>query len=260
MGALHEGHLSLVREARRHCEIVAVSIFVNPAQFGEDEDFAQYPRSLKDDCAMLEAAGVHLVFVPSTVEMYPRGAPRTFIEVEGISSRLDGASRPGHFRGVATVVMKLFNIVSPDIALFGQKDAAQVAVLQAMLRDLDVGVRMIVCPTVRESDGLAMSSRNRHLSAEEWQRALALPRALESVQRRAEAGVCSATELRREMIAALSNAPGVRMDYAEIVDQETLLPVACVAESALVAVAAWVGETRLIDNIVLPERVRRDQP
>jgi pantoate--beta-alanine ligase len=254
MGALHEGHISLVREARRRCDVVVATIFVNPTQFGEGEDFTEYPRSLTDDCGMLEMAGVHVVFAPSAKEMYPEGEAQTIVRVGGISSRLDGASRPGHFRGVATVVAKLFHIVEPDVAFFGQKDAAQVAVLKAMVRDLDFGLEMVVCPTVRESDGLAMSSRNRYLTAEERERARVIPRVLEDVRRRASEGVCDATVLRREMVETLSAAPGVRMDYAEIVDAETLLPVGCVGDGALMAVAAWVGETRLIDNIVLEPR------
>ncbi len=165
MGSLHEGHLSLVRAAQASCDAVAVSIFVNPTQFGPHEDFAAYPRSLKEDCRILEAAGVDLVFAPSSEEMYPGGA-NTFVEVAGLSDRLDGASRPGHFRGVATVVAKLFHIFSPERAFFGQKDAAQVAVLRKMVRDLQFPVQMEVCPTVREPDGLALSSRNRNLSGE----------------------------------------------------------------------------------------------
>lgn len=254
MGALHEGHLSLVREARRRCDVVVATIFVNPTQFGEGEDFAQYPRSLKDDCAMLESVGVHVVFAPSAAEMYPGGGARTVVEVGEISSRLDGASRPGHFRGVATVVTKLFHIVSPEMAFFGQKDAAQCAVLKAMVRDLDFGLEMVVCPTVRESDGLAMSSRNRYLTPEERARALTLWRALDAAQRLANEGVCDAAELRREMLQVLKAVDGVRLDYAEVVDPETLLPVAHVCRGALLAVAAWVGETRLIDNVVLPPR------
>ncbi len=181
MGALHEGHLSLVRAAQASCDAVAVSIFVNPTQFGPKEDFASYPRDLEQDCRTLEAAGVDLVFAPSVEEMYPSGAS-TFVEVAGLSDRLDGASRPGHFRGVATVVAKLFNIFSPEHAFFGQKDAAQVAVLRKMVRDLRFAVQLDVCPTVREPDGLALSSRNRNLSEEQRRQALVLSRALMAVQ------------------------------------------------------------------------------
>ncbi|MDX6459893.1 MAG: pantoate--beta-alanine ligase, partial [Acidobacteriaceae bacterium] len=173
MGALHEGHLSLVRAAQASCDAVAVSIFVNPTQFGPKEDFASYPRPLEEDCRTLEAAGVDVVFAPSVQEMYPIGAT-TFVEVAGLSDRLDGASRPGHFRGVATVVAKLLNIFTPERAFFGQKDAAQVAVLREMVRDLQFGVQLDVCPIVREPDGLAMSSRNRNLSVEQRRQALAL--------------------------------------------------------------------------------------
>src|ERR1700688_2771217 len=181
MGALHEGHLSLVRAAKATCDAVAVSIFVNPAQFGPKEDFASYPRNLEKDCRTLEAAGVDLVFTPSVEEMYPSGAS-TFVEVGGLSERLDGASRPGHFRGVATVVAKLFNIFIPEHAFFGQKDAAQVAVLRKMVRDLQFPVQLNVCPTVREPDGLALSSRNQNLSEEQRRQALVLSRALRVVQ------------------------------------------------------------------------------
>src|SRR6201996_5441683 len=183
MGALHAGHLSLVRAAQKTCDAVAVSIFVNPTQFGPKEDFASYPRVFEQDCRVLEEAGVDLVFAPSVEEMYPTGAT-TFVEVAGLSDRLDGVSRPGHFRGVATVVAKLFHILDPDVAFFGQKDAAQVAVLRRMVRDLRFAVRLEVCPTVREVDGLALSSRNRYLSAEERRRALVLSKALRSTEER----------------------------------------------------------------------------
>ena len=178
MGALHEGHLSLVRAAKTACDVVAAAIFVNPTQFGPNEDLDKYPRTLDADCALLVTAGVDLVFAPAATEMYPEGSSGTFVEVPGISERLDGRSRPGHFRGVATVVSKLFHIVSPDRAYFGQKDAAQVAVLEAMVRDLDMGVELVICPTIREADGLAMSSRNRYLTPTQHGEALAFSRAL----------------------------------------------------------------------------------
>src|ERR1700691_1684623 len=187
MGALHQGHLSLVRAAQAACDVVVVSIFVNPTQFGPREDFASYPRDFEQDCRTLETAGVELVFAPSVEEMYPAGAS-TFVEVAGLSDRLDGASRPGHFRGVATVVAKLLNIFSPDHAFFGQKDAAQVAVLRKMVRDLQFPVQLDVCPTVREADGLALSSRNSYLSPEQRRQALVLSRALWAVQREADGG------------------------------------------------------------------------
>lgn len=248
MGAIHEGHLSLVAAARDQCEIVAASIFVNPIQFGPSEDFARYPRTFDDDCHKLRAAGVDLLFAPDVQEMYPAEAS-TFVMVEGIGDRLDGASRPGHFRGVATVVAKLFHIVGPDIAFFGQKDAAQVAVLEAMVRDLNFPLRLVVCPTVREQDGLALSSRNRYLSPTERVDALVLSRALESARQLTQQGERGAAELLLVMREELQCAPGLRLDYLRIVDPATLEDVDTVSRGALLAVAAWVGETRLIDNL-----------
>ncbi len=253
MGALHAGHLALVRAAQRACEAVAVSIFVNPTQFAPGEDLARYPRTFAADCALLAEAGVDLLFAPSVAAMYPAhpAVAETFVDVPAIGARLDGASRPGHFRGVATVVAKLFGIVQPDLAFFGQKDAAQVAVLRAMVRDLNLPVQMEVCPTVREVDGLALSSRNRYLTAGERVEALALSRALRFVEQEAAAGV-EVAGLRRTLCEAMATTPGVRVDYAEIVDPDTLLPVGDLSGGALVAVAAWVGTTRLIDNLLLP--------
>src|SRR3984885_9661431 len=187
MGALHVGHIELVRAARAQCDVVAASIFVNPTQFGPNEDFAKYPRTFEQDCALLKAEGVALVFAPQPEEMYPPRAS-TFVEVGGISDRLDGVSRPGHFRGVATIVAKLFHIVGPDRAFFGQKDAAQVAVLRSMVRDLNFPLEIVVCPTVREPDGLALSSRNRYLSPAERQIALTLRRTLTEIEERATQG------------------------------------------------------------------------
>jgi pantoate--beta-alanine ligase len=250
MGALHEGHLSLVRAAQANCDAVAVSIFVNPTQFGPKEDFAAYPRGLQEDCQILEAAGVDLVFAPSSDEMYPEGAS-TFVEVAGLSDRLDGASRPGHFRGVATVVAKLFHIFSPDRAYFGQKDAAQVAVLRKMVRDLHFPVQLEVCPTVRESDGLALSSRNRNLSEEQRRQALVLSRALLAVQQQIQDGQQDATELLSTAMRILKAEPAVEIDYCRIVDPATLEDVTDVRRGALVAVAAKVGSTRLIDNLLV---------
>ncbi len=256
MGALHEGHLSLIRAARRECDVVAVSVFVNPAQFGRNEDFERYPRTFEADCALLEREGVDMVFAPSSAEMYPRGMGQVMVDVPEVGARLDGRARQGHFRGVATVVAKLLHIVGPDAAFFGQKDAAQVAVLKAMVAELNFPVRMVVCPTVRESDGLAMSSRNRNLSAEERKQALGLWHALVAVHALVDGGMVDAGRLRRELVGALQAAPGVEMEYAEIVSAETLLPLEEVRDGALVAVAARVGSTRLIDNIVLPGRAR----
>ena len=250
MGALHAGHRSLVQAARHRCDIVVVSIFINPTQFGPNEDFSRYPRTLEQDCQILEAADVDIVFTPTSETMYPLGAS-TYVDVEGVSSRLDGASRPGHFRGVATVVAKLFHIVQPDRAFFGQKDAAQVAVLRKMVRDLDFPLEMIVCPTVRESDGLAMSSRNRYLSAEERRQALTLSRALHAVEMQVARGEHRAFALLQIIRTTLQEEPDIRLDYIAVVDPDTLLPIDDVDTGALLAIAAYVGNTRLIDNVLL---------
>ncbi len=249
MGALHAGHRSLVQSMRAKCDVAVASIFVNPTQFAPNEDFSRYPRTLEDDCRMLEAEGVDLVFAPATDTMYPSGAA-TFIDVPGVSERLDGASRPGHFRGVATVVAKLFHIVQPDFAFFGQKDAAQVAVLRQMVRDLNFPVEMVVCPTVREPDGLAMSSRNRYLSVEERQQALNLYRSLHEAQALTKQGEHRAATLLESMTASLKKEPAVRVDYVAVVNPDTLLPVTDVRLGALLAIAAYVGNTRLIDNVL----------
>lgn len=250
MGALHEGHLSLVRAARARCDAVAVSVFVNPTQFGPNEDFSKYPRSFERDREMLEAEGVDLLFAPSVEEMYPKGAV-TFVTVEGLSEKLCGRSRPGHFRGVTTVVAKLFHIVQPDVAFFGQKDAAQVVIVKKMVRDLDLPVEIAVCPIVREPDGLAMSSRNAYLNAEQRSSATVLHRALMQVQSLAEKGERTSAKLIDAVQRVFREEPSVRVDYVEIVDNEMLDPVEDVSRGALVAVAAFVGATRLIDNIVL---------
>lgn len=253
MGALHEGHLSLVRAARTQCGAVVATIFVNPTQFGPNEDFAKYPRTFDADCALLEKEGVDVLFAPDASEIYPAGAS-TMVEVGGISDRLDGVSRPGHFVGVATVVAKLFNIVQPDHAFFGQKDAAQVAVLRRMVRDLHFNLELIVCPIVREPDGLAMSSRNRYLSAEDRQEALVLHRALRRVEAEIAAGVVDSASLIDAGLAVLADEPEIRVDYFSIVDPETLEEVSDVTAGALVAVAAAVGPARLIDNVPIPPR------
>jgi pantoate--beta-alanine ligase len=250
MGALHEGHLSLVRAARDGGNIVAVSIFVNPTQFAPNEDLAAYPRTIEQDCALLEAENVDLLFAPSAEEMYAAGAS-TFVEVEGLSGRLDGASRPGHFRGVTTIVSKLFHIVSPERAYFGQKDAAQVAVLRKMVRDLNFGVEIVVCPIVRESDGLALSSRNVYLTPEQRQQALVLSRALKRVKELVSVGEWSAAKLLQEALAVIATEPAVKVDYLTAVNPDTLEPVDGVRGGALIAVAAWVGTTRLIDNLLV---------
>jgi len=253
MGALHEGHVSLVRAARAATEVVAASIFVNPTQFGPNEDFAKYPRSFERDCEMLEREGVELLFAPSVEEMYPPGAI-TWVTVEDLSSKLDGRSRPGHFRGVTTVVAKLFHIVEQDAAFFGQKDAAQVAIIRRMVRDLNLPVQIVTCPIVREPDGLAMSSRNAYLDPEQRKQALLLHRSLLRVQALADAGERDAAKLTaagREEFAGSAAESAVRLDYFEIVDPDTLDSVESISGGALVAVAACVGNTRLIDNILL---------
>jgi pantoate--beta-alanine ligase len=251
MGALHEGHLSLVRAARTACDTVVVSIFVNPTQFGPSEDFTKYPRTFEADVAALEREGVDLIFAPTAEEMYPKGAT-TFVEVAGVSGRLDGASRPGHFRGVATVVAKLFNIIEPDKAFFGQKDAAQVAVLGKMVRDLNFGLELVVCPILREPDGLAMSSRNQYLSPQEHKRALVLSRAVREVEGLVSTGVTAAGELIAAAETVLAMEPEVRVDYCRVVNADTLEDVSNVSGGALVAIAAFVGTTRLIDNTLIP--------
>src|SRR5580698_2624628 len=254
MGALHEGHLSLVRAARAQCESVVVSIFVNPLQFGPNEDLAKYPRTFERDCELLEREKVDILFAPSVDEMYPNNAV-TYVTVEGLSDKLCGRSRPGHFRGVTTVVAKLFHIVEPQLAFFGQKDAAQCAIIRRMVRDLNFLVEIVVGPIVREPDGLAMSSRNAYLSPQERNSALVLHRALIEVKKRFDQGERSANKLAEAGNHVLSQEPGVRPDYLEIVDPDTLDPVAEIRSGALVAVAAFVGATRLIDNVVLsPKR------
>jgi pantoate--beta-alanine ligase len=255
MGALHQGHLSLVRAARAQCNVVVVSIFVNPTQFGPNEDFSRYPRTLEADSAMLAAEKADYLFFPSVDDIYPQGAA-TWVEVETLSGKLDGGSRPGHFRGVTTVVAKLFNIVQPDAAYFGQKDAAQAANIRKMVRDLKFDVEIVVCPIVREPDGLAMSSRNIYLNEAQRKQALVLNRALRRVQELAASGEKDASKLIDAGQQVMAEEPGfrlneVRLDYFVIVDPDTLEPVADVAGGALVAVAAYVGTTRLIDNVVL---------
>jgi pantoate--beta-alanine ligase len=250
MGALHEGHLSLVRAARASCGIVAASIFVNPTQFGPNEDLAKYPRDFDRDRDLLEKEGVELLFAPSVEEMYPAGAV-TWVMVEELSGKLDGRSRPGHFRGVTTVVAKLFHIVEPDAAFFGQKDAAQVAIVRRMVRDLNFPVEIAACPIVREADGLAMSSRNAYLDPAQRRQALVLHGALMRVKKSWEGGECDAAKLAAAGREEVAREKSVRLDYFEIVDPENLDPVGNVADGALVAVAAFVGPTRLIDNILL---------
>jgi pantoate--beta-alanine ligase len=251
MGALHEGHLSLIRAAGANCDVVAASIFVNPTQFGPNEDLARYPRDFERDRDLLAKEGVGLLFAPSVEEMYPAGAV-TWVTVEGLSGKLDGRSRPGHFRGVTTVVAKLFHIVEPDAAFFGQKDAAQLAIIRCMVRDLKFAVEIVAGAIVREADGLAMSSRNAYLDSAQRQQALVLRRALLSVEKLWEAGEHDAAKLVAAGREEIAGEKPVRLDYFEIVDPDNLDPVKNLAGGALVAVAAFVGTTRLLDNILLP--------
>lgn len=250
MGALHEGHLSLVRAARAHNQVVATSIFVNPLQFGPNEDFSKYPRTFDRDKQLLGAEKVDLIFAPSADEMYPEGASTT-VYVRGLSEKLDGKSRPGHFQGVTTVVAKLFEIVRPDRAYFGQKDAAQAALIRKMVQDLNIDLELIICPIVREHDGLAMSSRNTYLNPEQRKQALVLYRSLMRMQTLADRGESSSSALSDAGKQVLAEEPGIKLDYLEIVNPHSLDPVPDITQGALVAVAAWVGTTRLIDNIVL---------
>jgi len=250
MGALHEGHLSLVRAAREKTDVIATSIFVNPTQFGPTEDFSRYPRGLEKDCAILEREGVEFVFAPAVEEMYPAGAV-TWVTVEGLSDRLCGKSRPGHFRGVATVVAKLFHIIEPDAAFFGQKDAAQHAILRKMVRALDMPVAIEVCPIVREADGLALSSRNAYLNAEERKSALVLYRSLRRAQELFRTGERNSAKTIAAARQEFASEPSVRLDYFEIVNPDSLEPVLDTSSPSLAAVAAYVGNTRLIDNVLL---------
>lgn len=250
MGALHAGHASLVRTAADSCSHVAVSIFVNPAQFGPNEDFARYPRTFDADCALAKAEGAHVVFAPSVEEMYPAGAA-TLVDVQGLSDRLDGKSRPGHFRGVATVVTKLLIAAEADRAYFGQKDAAQVAVLRRMVADLRLATELVVCPIVREPDGLALSSRNVYLNAAERAKALTLSRAVRRVEMLVTAGERHAETLIAAAHSVFAEEPEARVDYIELVDWSTLERVETAEPGILFAVAAWVGTTRLIDNTVI---------
>lgn len=250
MGALHEGHISLVRVAKARCDFVVASIFVNPTQFGPNEDFSRYPRTFEADRQKLVAEGVDLLFAPTVEEMYPKGAT-TFVTVEEIGDRLDGRSRPGHFRGVSTVVAKLFHIVEPDIAVFGQKDAAQVAIIRRMVRDLMIPVEIVVAPIIREADGLALSSRNAYLSPEERRQATVLSRSLRAIETSFRSGEKNAVTLIAAGQKVFAGEPSVRVDYIEVIDPETLESVTLAQNGTLAAVAAFVGTTRLVDNMLL---------
>jgi len=252
MGYLHEGHLFLARRAKAENDVSVVSIFVNPTQFGPKEDFARYPRDPDRDLALLEKERTDLVLMPPVEEMYPPGIS-TWVDVEGVTKRLEGAARPGHFRGVATVVAKLFNIVEPSKAYFGQKDAQQVVVIQKMVTELNMNLEVVVVPTLREPDGLAMSSRNVYLNPEERQAAVVLWRSMNLVKGLWQKGERDAERLRNEMVALIKKEPLARIDYVSIADPRTLDELSQIKGTALVSMAVYVGKTRLIDNLILGE-------
>ena len=257
MGALHEGHLSLVRAARKETDCVVVSVFVNPTQFGPGEDFNAYPRTLEADCAACEAAGADIVFAPRASDMYPPGFA-TYVVMGRLADRLCGAFRPGHFHGVCTVVAKLFNIVGPDVAYFGQKDYQQTVVIARMVRDLDFGVRLRVLPTVREADGLAMSSRNRYLTPDERRQATCLYQALRRAEDLTIGGERDAHVIQEEMTRILESAPLGRIEYVAIVDPDELTDLDRIEHTAVAAVAVRFGNARLIDNTLLPPQASPD--
>jgi len=259
MGALHAGHISLVEAARRETDFVVVTIFVNPTQFGPHEDFTKYPRPLERDLELCRDAGVDLVFHPEVATVYPTGAT-TSVDVGGVTSVLEGAFRPGHFRGVATIVLKLFNMVQPDVAFFGQKDFQQQLVIKQMVRDLDVPVRVQTCPTKREADGLAMSSRNVYLSPTERQTALLLSQALQLANSLAHDAQSTPSDIEAAMRRLLESETGVRIDYAVLVDPHTLAPLERLQSPMVALIAARVGTTRLIDNLVISSADSTDLP
>ncbi len=247
MGALHEGHMSLMERARTECDRVVASVFVNPIQFGPNEDYDAYPRDLERDAAIAESKGVDVVFHPSVEEMYPNNY-NTYVVMETLTDSLCGAKRPGHFRGVCTVVNKLFNIVDPDKAFFGQKDAQQLAIIKRMVSDLNMRVKVFGCPIVREEDGLAKSSRNTYLSSEERAAALVLSRSIFQAQKLIEAGERNAATIRETVVTTIESEPMANIDYVEVVDLGDMQPVDTLGEAGLVAIAVYIGSTRLIDN------------
>jgi pantoate--beta-alanine ligase len=249
MGALHAGHGRLIEEARRETDVVVVSIFVNPVQFDREDDYELYPRDLARDLTFCGASGADVVFAPTIQEMYP-GPQRAFVEVTHLTEHLCGRFRPGHFRGVATVVMKLLNIIQPDRTYFGDKDTQQLAVVRRMIRDLNLPVEIVLVPTVREADGLALSSRNQHLDAEDRRVAAALYRALCAAQERIASGASAPEEIKGDVLAALEGQDRLRVEYVEIVDPEEMQPVDQITAPVRVAAAIWVGSTRLIDNVL----------
>ena len=250
MGALHEGHLSLVRRAREECDTVVASVFVNPIQFGPNEDYLNYPRDPERDSGLLKKEGVDHLFSPSAEEMYPEG-PQTSIDVGGVAQLLEGEFRPGHFAGVATVVKKLFDAALPDKAYFGQKDAQQCAVVRQLVRDLNLPVEIVVCPIVREQDGLAMSSRNAYMNEEEREVALVLFRSLRRARELLEGGASSAAAIEAAMRAVLEAEPLAKIDYAAVVDAATFQPIERVEKDAVCALAVWIGRARLLDNMTI---------
>jgi pantoate--beta-alanine ligase len=259
MGALHEGHTALVKRARQECSRVIASVFVNPKQFGPKEDYQKYPRDLEKDADKLAAVGVDALFAPETPDVYPDGF-RTYVNVEGISERLEGRSRPGHFRGVATVVLKLFEIVQPHFAYFGRKDAQQVRIISEMARDLNLDSEIVVCPIVREADGLALSSRNAYLSGEERKAATVLHRALVAAGNELAGGVRDAVQLQNVMRRIIEAEPLAILDYAEIVNADTFEPVVRVARPCYAVLAVFIGKTRLIDNLLIePARANSNE-
>lgn len=255
MGALHEGHLTLMRQAKQQCEVVVVSIFVNPTQFGPQEDFTSYPRDLAGDSEQAASAQVDAIFHPAAAEMYPAGYA-SYVEVEGLTDRLCGLSRPGHFRGVTTVVTKLFQLVQPDVAFFGQKDAQQALIIGRMIRDLNMPVRLDLVPIVREADGLALSSRNRHLSAEERESALVLSRSLRLAQRLIGEGERDVKRLRAAVADLIAKQPLAAIEYVELCGYPDLAAVDAVSGQVLLALAVKIGQTRLIDNAILEVEAR----
>jgi pantoate--beta-alanine ligase len=260
MGALHEGHLSLIRRARVDCSRVYASIFLNPTQFGPNEDLSRYPKTFESDVEKLTAAGVEVLFAPEINEIYPPGF-RTYVNVEGLSERLEGRSRPGHFRGVATVVLKLFEIVQPQFAYFGRKDAQQVCILQQMATDLNLNVEIVVCPIVREGDGLALSSRNTYLNSEERRAATVLQRALDEARRELNSGTRDALQLQTALRKILANEALARVDYVEMVDAESFEPVSSIGARPVYALlAVFIGKTRLIDNLFIEPAAGQNAP
>ncbi len=256
MGYLHEGHLSLVKTAKKHTDVVVMSIFVNPLQFGPSDDLDKYPRDFKHDEEAARSVGVDVVFYPSVKEMYPPGYS-TYVNVEGLSDTLCGKSRSGHFRGVTTVVAKLFGIIKPDIAYFGQKDAQQAIIIRKMIEDLNMGIEMKILPTVRDMDGLAMSSRNTYLSAAEREDAYILYQSLEKTEEMIAAGERDPRKVIKAIEAMISERPAARIDYIAIVDTKTLQDVSAISGETLIALAVFIGKTRLIDNIIVKEAATR---